>query len=161
MRQLATVLFAHRLNGPLRTLMMEGVVLQLLAVQTAAAGEECGPKPAQVLSPCERRAICEARERLLANMRTPPSLGELASAVGLTERRLNTGFRSLFGVTVFEALKNERLEHARIVFETTNLPLKEVAFRVGYNYVSNFIIAFKGRYGAPPRQYVEQKTDRS
>jgi len=154
MRQLAAGLFGHRLNGPLRTLMMEGVVLQLLAVQTAAATEECQPKPVQTPSAHERRAIAEARERLLADMRNPPTLGELALAVGLTERRLNAGFRTMFGVTVFEALKNERLEHARIAFESTNLPLKEVAFRVGYNHVSNFVNAFTSRYGAPPRQYV-------
>jgi hypothetical protein len=36
MRYLAGNLFAHGLNGPLRTLMMEGAVIQLLAVQAAA-----------------------------------------------------------------------------------------------------------------------------
>ena len=29
-------------------------------------------------------------------------------------------------------------------------PLKQVAFRVGYNHVSNFINAFTARYGEPP-----------
>jgi AraC-like DNA-binding protein len=161
MRQLAASLFGQRFNGPLRTLMMEGVVLQLLAVQTAVAAEACQSPTDQALSQRERRLICDARERLLADMRNPPSLGELAMAVGLTDRRLNAGFRALFGVTVFEALKNERLEHARMAFASSNLPLKEVAFRVGYNHVSNFVIAFKARYGAPPRQYLEQKADRS
>jgi AraC-like DNA-binding protein len=161
MRQLAAGLFGQRFNGPLRTLMMEGVVLQLLAVQTGVAAEEYQSKSEQALSPYERRAIGDARERLLADMRNPPSLGALSMAVGLTERRLNAGFRALFGVTVFEALKNERLEQARIAFESSNLPLKKVAFRVGYNHVSNFVIAFKARYGAPPRQYLEQKADRS
>jgi len=37
MRVLAGSLFGHGLNGPLRTLMMEGAVIQLLAVQAAAA----------------------------------------------------------------------------------------------------------------------------
>lgn len=161
MRQLAAGLFGQRLNGPLRTLMMEGLVLQLLAVQTATAAEECQSKSPQALSPCDRQAIGDARDRLLADMRNPPSLGQLAMAVGLTERRLNAGFRAVFGMTVFEALKNERLEHARLAFETGNLPLKQVAFRVGYNHVSNFVIAFKARYGAPPRQYLERERKRS
>ena len=161
MRQLAAGLFGKRFNGPLRTLMMEGVVLQLLAVQTAAAAEERQSRSEPILPPCERRAIFDARDRLLADMRHPPSLGELAMVVGLTERRLNAGFRAVFGVTVFEALKNERLEHARMVFATFNISLKEVAFRVGYNHLSNFVIAFKARYGAPPRQYLERMRDRS
>jgi AraC-like DNA-binding protein len=160
MRQLAASLFAHRLNGPLRALMMEGVVLQLLALQAAATPKPCKPMQLQQLSERERRAICEARERLVADMRNPPSLGELAAMAGLTEKRLNAGFRALFGGTVFETLKNERLEHARIAFESSNVPLKQIAFRVGYNHVTNFVNAFTARYGAPPRQYRERLSDR-
>ena len=130
MRRLASSLFADRLNGPLRALMMEGVVIQLLALQTAAAADHCLDQPQRALSERERRAVREARERLLTDMHRPPSLGELATAVGLTEKRLNAGFRSLYGGTVFKTLKNERLEHARIAFETSDAALKEVAFRV-------------------------------
>jgi AraC-like DNA-binding protein len=86
-------------------------------------------------------------------MRAPPSLGELAAAAGLTEKRLNAGFRALFGTTVFETLRNERLEHARLVLDSEEVTLKAIAFRVGYNHVTNFINAFAARYGAPPRQY--------
>ncbi len=160
MRQLAKSLFNRRLNGPLRALMMEGVVIQLLALQAAAAAER-SPCEQHGLSLQERRAICEARERLLADMRNPPSIGELAAATGLTEKRLNAGFRAVFGSTVFGTLKNERLEHARIAFESTKVPLKQIAFRVGYNHVTNFVNAFTARYGAPPRQYCEQKLHRA
>jgi AraC-like DNA-binding protein len=160
MRQLAASLFTRRLNGPLRALMMEGAVLQLLALQAAAATRRPACDPTLQLSARERRAIGEARERLLADMRNPPSLGELAAASGLTEKRLNAGFRAMFGGTVFETLKNERLEHARIAFESSKVPLKQIAFRVGYNHVTNFVNAFTARYGAPPRQYLEQRADR-
>jgi AraC-like DNA-binding protein len=155
MRTLAGNLFARGLNGPLRRLMMEGVVLQLLAVQAAAAAEQPLARQRSVLTQRERRAVGEARERLLADMRQPPTLGDLADAVGLTEKRLNTGFRLMFGATVFEVLRNERLEHAREALEEGTGSLKEVSFRVGYNHVSNFVHAFRARYDAPPRQYLE------
>ena len=87
-------------------------------------------------------------------MRHPPLLGELAIAVGLTEKRLNAGFRLLFGTTVFEALRNERLEHARQALQSERVSLKDVAFRVGYNHVANFSTAFSARFGATPRQYL-------
>jgi AraC-like DNA-binding protein len=92
-------------------------------------------------------------------MRAPPSLGELAAAAGLTEKRLNAGFRALFGATVFETLRNERLEHARLVLDSEDVTLKAIAFRVGYNHVTNFINAFAARYGAPPRQYRRDSSD--
>ncbi|CAO3431388.1 helix-turn-helix transcriptional regulator [Azospirillum endophyticum] len=156
LRRLAEELFASGLNGPLRILFMEGVALQLLALQ-AAAVEEPRRVRSDALSAHDRAMIEEARDRLVADMRDPPSLGGLAAAVGMTERRLNAGFRELFGTTVFEYLRNERLEHARRAITTETVVLKEIAYRVGYNHVSNFIHAFTARFGAPPRGYSEAK----
>lgn len=153
MRGLADSLFDTSLNGALRTLMLEGAVIQLLAVQAAAASDASSVRRCRALSPREHDAVREARERLLADMRQPPSIGELATAVCLTERRLNAGFRALFGATVFETLRNERLDHARIALEAGELPIKQVAFRVGYNHVTNFINAFTAHFGTPPGQY--------
>jgi AraC-like DNA-binding protein len=157
MRSVAESLFGHGLNGPLRTLLQEGAVIQLLALQAAAAGARFGRTRRHQLTERERSAVREARDRLLADMRRPPTLGDLASAVGLTEKRLNSGFRTEFGTTVFGILRDERLEHARIALESGEVPLKQVAFRVGYDHVSNFINAFSARYGAPPRQYCRRQ----
>ena len=154
MRNLASGLFARGLNGPLRILMLEGAVIQLLAIQAAAAGQADPPQRREAFSPRERVAVEEAREMLLADMRHPPTLGELAAAVGLSEKRLNAGFRAVLGTTVFETLRNERLEHARLALETGEVSLKEAAFRVGYNHPTNFINAFTARYGASPGRYV-------
>jgi AraC-like DNA-binding protein len=154
MRTLAGNLFNPRLTGPLRRLMMEGVVLQLVAVQAAAAAEQPLSRERGGLTARERRAVEEARQRLLADMRKPPALGDLADAVGLSEKRLNNGFRQMFGATAFETLRNPRLEHARQALEEGAVSLKEVSFRVGYTHVSNFVHAFRARYNAAPRQYV-------
>jgi transcriptional regulator GlxA family with amidase domain len=97
---------------------------------------------------------------LLGDMRRPPSLGALAAAVGLSEKRLNAAFRACFGGTVFETLRNERLAHARLALKTEPIPLKQVAFRVGYNHVTNFINAFSARYGEPPRRYAAESIRR-
>jgi AraC-like DNA-binding protein len=153
MRNLAASLFAPGLNGPLRALMMEGAVIQMLAVQAASVSNRPVSRASRTLSARERKAVHAAREQLLADMRRPPTLGELAWAAGLTEKRLNAGFRALFGATVFEVLRNERLDHARLALEDGRLALKAIAERVGYNHATNFINAFTARYGAPPRKY--------
>ncbi|MBI2739764.1 MAG: helix-turn-helix transcriptional regulator [Rhodospirillales bacterium] len=156
MRQLASRLFAREFNGALRRLTMEGVVLQLLAAQAMAADSAARPSRGRrpSLSSGEQAAVRQARERLLSDMRRPPSLAELADAVGLTERRLNAGFRQLYGATVFDVLRDQRLEHARQALKADAVSLKEVSFRVGYSHVSSFVNAFHARFGAPPRQYL-------
>jgi len=157
MRHLASRLFARDLRGALRRMFMEGAVLQLLAVQAeaASASSSLSETARRRLSACEKSAVHEARERLLFDMRDPPSLADLAEAVGLTERRLNAGFRLLYGATVFEVLRDHRLDHACEVLKAGAGSLKEVSFRVGYNHVSSFVHAFRARYGAPPRQYMQ------
>ena len=35
--------------------------------------------------------------------------------------------------------------------------MKHVASRVGYDHVTNFISAFTARFGAPPRQYTDER----
>jgi AraC-like DNA-binding protein len=156
MRNLAASLFAPGFNGPLRRLVMEGAAYHLFGLQVAAVSrrsrDDDTPLP---LSRRERDAVVEARRLLLADMCKPPTVGELALAVGLTRKRLNDGFRLQFGGTAFEILRRERMEHARIVLEQGGVTLKEAAFRVGYNHVTNFINAFRGQYGIPPRQYLK------
>lgn len=152
LRHLAEGLFAPGLNGPLRLLFIEGIVLQLLASQMASQ-----IRPARILTAREREAVTTARRLLLLDMRRPPGLGDLADAVGLSEKRLNACFRSEFGSTVFEVLRNHRLEHARIALEAGAAPLKQIAWRVGYNHVSNFINAYTACYGAPPRRHAQKK----
>lgn len=156
LRHTAQRLFSTRFNGPLRRLAIEGGVMQLLACQVARLPSE-GPPRAPGLTPRERARLFEARDRLLADMRHPPTLAALASAVGLSEKRLNAGFRLLFGATVFETLRNERLEHARQALETEALSLKQAAFRVGFNHMSNFVNAFTAHFGAPPRRYLKRR----
>jgi AraC-like DNA-binding protein len=154
LRSAAHRLFSSGLNGALRRLMMEGVVLQLLALQIAAIGQDLPTRQRGALSTREQAAIHEARQRLLADMRRTPTLDELAGAVGLTEKRLNSGFRRLFGATVFETMRNARLDQAKSALEEGTATLKEISFRVGYDHVSNFVHAFRRRFGAPPRQYL-------
>jgi len=153
-RAVVRTAFAAPYEGPLRELYLEGLALQVLAFQAAALDEQQPASPSRPLSQRERAAVQEARDRLLADMRRPPSLGRLAADAGLTGKRLNEGFRALFGATAFELLREERLEQARLaIAEADDLPLKAIAWRVGYRHVTNFINAFSDRFGEAPGQW--------
>jgi len=150
-RRLAASMFSKEFAGALRQIFLEGVVVQLFALQSQAG--EAGSRQPGKPSGRARAAVFEARERLLADMRSPPTLGQLAAAAGMSEKALNAGFRALFGTTIFETLRNERLEHARLALEARDISMKVIAERVGFRHVSNFISAFTARYGEPPGVY--------
>jgi AraC-like DNA-binding protein len=157
LRQLTASLFDHGLRGALRAIFMEGVSLQLIALQAAAVEHRRRPRP---LTERGRRALALAHDRLLADIANPPTLVALAAEVGMTGKALNAGFRRLYGGTVFEILRNERLEHARLALESEAAAIKQIAHRVGYSHVSNFTAAFTRRYGKPPSQF-QRRTDDS
>jgi len=159
MRNIAAGTFAAGLNGPLRRIMLEGAALQLFAIQAGVAARQQPAGERIALSTRERAAVHDAHDRLLADMREPPTLGALADAVGLSEKRLSAGFRQEFGASVFETLRNRRLEHGRQALEDGAASVKEIAHRVGYNHVSNFIHAYRARYGKPPRRHLRQERE--
>jgi AraC-like DNA-binding protein len=154
LRRLAALLFTTRLHDRLRTVFIEGIVLQHLALMTAHATSAASPG---ALLSRDRARLQEARDRLLADLRSPPTAGELATAVGWSDCALDAGFRALFGGSVYQILRNARLEQARIALETDGASVKQIADRIGYSHVSNFISAFSRRYGQPPGRYMRDK----
>lgn len=92
------------------------------------------------------------RDRLLAHPGRLPDMEQLASELHMTTRTLrrrlleeNSSFRQL--------LEEVRQALAEELLATGGLTLEEIAERLGYGEVSNFIHAFKRWKGVTPRQY--------
>ena len=91
-----------------------------------------------------------AREILDARLDDPPSLDELARAIGTNVRALKQGFKACFGDTVFGYVLEQRMQLARRLLEQGGMSVALVAQRVGYGASSNFTTAFRRRFGMPP-----------
>lgn len=116
------------------------------------------PVDARALTAREKMRIREARERLLADLRNPPDLHELAHSVGLSAKRLNQGFRVVFGTTVFDHLRDARLDQARqLIAEGSDMPLKQLAWEMGYGHPTNFISAYRRRFGISPARHRRER----
>ncbi len=105
---------------------------------------------------CDAALVAAARRHLLADLREPPTVDRLARRLGVGVRRLSGAFRAVLGRGVSDVVREARLEAARRAIETRDAPLKQIAWEVGYGDVTNFIHAFRNRFGAPPRRF--QKT---
>jgi len=139
-------------NGTMGRLWREAKALELLTHSLDALAD--APQRPETLSPRELARVREARERLLANLGTPPRLDDLAEQVGLSSRRLNLGFRQLFGMTVFDYLLEARLLAARrAIEEGLDMPLKQLAWSLGYRQLSNFVTAYRRRFGVSPGRH--------
>lgn len=135
-------------GGASRQILLEAKGLELLAVMTdelELAGQATAPLSAWDIERLER-----AGRLLRERMTSPPSLPELARAVGLNEFKLKAGFRLRFGASVFGYLRTERMERARRLLANRDLSVTEVAWRVGYENASKFAAAFRKHFGLPP-----------
>lgn len=104
--------------------------------------------------------VFRAAQRLLhEDLAQPPDLMSLAKAVGTNARRLNEAFRSCAGATVFEYLREARMEQARKLLRETSLAVQVIASDLGYDNPANFATAFRARFGLSPRDYRKSPDD--
>jgi AraC-like DNA-binding protein len=149
-------IMGSRLSGQLQKLYLEGAVLQTLAHQIDLLDRL--PPDSDLLPPkSEQERLRDANELLLSNLVNPPTIGQMASKFGMSEKRLSSGFRELFGASVNDTILANRMALAMDKLEEGRLPLIKIARSVGYKHVSNFISAFTRFYGLPPKAYMKKK----
>lgn len=135
------------LSGPCRRLFLESRALDMLSV---FLGRLEKPRTAVSLSSSDVERLHEARRILRETVDEQPSIRELARQTGLNEMKLKRGFRALFGCTVFQVARAERLERARTLLQDTDTTVGAVAAMTGYTNMSHFIAAFRTRFGQTP-----------
>ena len=143
-------------HGQVRSVYLEGKTLELTALYFSQFYQSANPLPFTALKRQDIDRIYESREILRQNLMTPPSLAELSKQIGLSERKLQQGFRELFGTTVFGVLHNDRMDHARHLLEHTQMTIGAIADMIGISHHGYFARAFKRKFGCTPREYTKQ-----
>ncbi|MFJ1614376.1 helix-turn-helix transcriptional regulator [Streptomyces sp. NPDC088249] len=150
-------LFTCALPARFRVLYLESKVMEILARIVAGADSPRGPaQPPMAEYEIER--IRRVPQMLMENLHEQHTGESLARALGLSPKRLNHGFKQLYGDTVFSHHRNECLRRASMLLVETDLSVAAVALRSGYSSPSNFCYAFKKRYGQTPRRYRAART---
>jgi len=104
------------------------------------------------LGPVDRR-LRRALELMDTHLGDELSLPDLAAAVSLSPSHFSHLFKELVGETPHGYLANLRLERARVLLVETDLPITEIAGRVGFHSPGHFASAFKAAAGVTPRAF--------
>lgn len=113
-------------------------------------------KEAPLMRALADRYVSVALQHLHQSPEKSWSLELLASTVGLSRAAFAKRFRSLVGQPMFDYLTHIRMQQACQLLAQTDLPLYEVAGRVGYESDLAFARTFKKRMGQSPTQYRKQ-----
>ncbi|MGE0589047.1 MAG: helix-turn-helix domain-containing protein [Cyclobacteriaceae bacterium] len=91
------------------------------------------------------------------NIFNPITLDDLAKLSGLSLSAFKREFKEQYGESPKRWILQRRLEHARILLESSEKPVKEIAWQCGFESVAHFTRVFKQHYGTPPRTLSTQR----
>jgi AraC-like DNA-binding protein len=152
MLKTARELLNCRQHGLARKLFLESKALELLSYQMEYfATDDVGRQRPKDIHPEDRRKTEYAHDLLISNIANPPHLKELTKAAGMSHPKLNRCFKQLYGSTVFEYLRNQRLLRASEMLEQPGVTATEVAYTMGYSSPSHFSRAYKKQFGRLPK----------
>jgi AraC family transcriptional regulator len=134
-----------------RTL-MEGVTLAVMADLSRVIKEGEGGvmhKPG-TLSARQLKLITEYIDGI---EESSPTISELAALVGVSTRYLTKAFKETTGKTVHTYVTGVRIRKAAQMLCGTDLPMKEVAGRLGFSALASFSNAFRAATGHTPTMF--------
>jgi AraC family transcriptional regulator, arabinose operon regulatory protein len=105
-----------------------------------------------VTDPCQRDFRIQKVVQLL-NQDPSHTLSELAHRNQISASRLSHLFRDEIGTNVKNYRLDRRLQLAAAMLVSTDMPIKGVAYSVGYGHCSSFVRAFKTHFGVSPTSY--------
>lgn len=111
-------------------------------------------RPSETLSHNSRR-IDKVMEYLNQNFDKDVALGEASKVAAMTDVAFSRFFKTRTGKTFIDTLNEIRLGHAsRMLIETTQ-GITEVAYKCGFNNMSNFNRIFKKKKNCTPKEFRE------
>jgi AraC family transcriptional regulator len=80
-------------------------------------------------------------------------LNELAGTAGVGYFHFFKAFKQSMGVSPNQYMLERRVERAKALLARTELPIADIALRVGFSSQSHFATTFRRLAGATPRVY--------
>ena len=115
------------------------------AAQQGYFDGEAGAQPDELMA--------EAQQWLRDRADSAIDLATLADQLGISRRTLNRRFREATGNTPVRFLQQFRIEQASALLRNSNLPIAEIASRVGYDDAAHFATLYRRLSGQTPSRY--------
>jgi len=138
-------------QGCTRNFYLESKALELVSLWLAENTNNIDADVNLSLKKKDIEALNYAKEIINKNLQNPPSLQELSHQICLNEFKLKSGFKQLFGTTVFGYLHQQRMEYAQHLLKQNNLKVTDIAHLCGYSSLPSFSKAFKKYFGISPK----------
>ncbi len=131
-------------------------VAKVLLVVMKRQGGQAQFSPLMAAVAPHETPITRLQNHLLENLEEAFSIERMASLANMSVRHFTRVFAREVNMTPMEFLQNARIDRARSLLETSDVPLKTVAFKSGFGSVRHMRFLFSEKLGLTPSQYREQ-----
>jgi len=136
------------LQGGLRNLVLEGSLMQLIALQLHSMGENNTTDKGICIR--EKEVMHSVKEYLDTNFTKDHSLADISLQFGINQSKLKKNFKTIFGVPVIEYVYDLKMKYAHSLIFDKGMYVAEAAPIVGYKNANHFATAFKRKFGVSP-----------
>lgn len=144
-------------KGMVKILRMEAKVYEILSQHINHYNRQSQgvPLPTSLVK-SELKKIRQLGNKILKEPSLDYNLDDLSMECGLSQAKLQDGFKFLFSRTVTEYIRHVRLESARELMRTTDLNISQIVYTIGFTSRSYFSKIFKEKYGVTPNQFKKE-----
>ena len=128
-----------------------GYLMEFLALAMESAQQTCTTQ--KHLPEYNSSVYVEYAVKYFESDYTNITVNDVARLIGINRSYLTAIFKKKMGVSPQEYLMRCRMEHARAMLAESNLPVQDIAQRIGYENAMTFSRIFKIYYGLSPRNY--------
>lgn len=138
-------------DNPHRETLLDGYLQEFLILLNRSLLQVSSFAP---VTQIQRMHIREIRQKLLSNPGKKWTVEQMAGLVALSPSRFHAVYRALFGTSPMRDLIDARVEYGKnLLLRYPDLPLPEIAEKLGYNDQFHFIRQFRQQTGTTPGQY--------
>ncbi len=133
-------------KGVMADTYLEAKVIELFLLQV----ESHKPTQNNDLKKDEIDKLIVIKEFIDKNYHKRIRIVDLAKIAGTNQQMLKTGFKRLFGTTIFAYYNDLRMEKAKYLLLDRGKRVAEVSDEIGYKNPQHFTVAFKKKFGLLP-----------
>ncbi len=151
-RELMEDIFALKKDQPLYLTALQNRVMMLLEkFLRNAYNRMVNPGSYPLVTETDVKKMVQV-EAILANTtgEAPPPVPELARVATMSETKLKSLFKKIYGYSLYEYYQKNRMLKAKQLIAGRKYSVKEVGSKLGFKNLSNFTIAFKKQFNKLP-----------
>nr|WP_315429879.1 AraC family transcriptional regulator [uncultured Albidiferax sp.] len=137
-------------DGPMQQLHQESRALELIV--EALSGALAGTAPSTPkLAPSAHHRVRRLQQLLESGEADQLGMPAIARWIGCNANTLQQQFRAVCGQTIFDYLRQQRLQRAARALQHDGVSVARAAEIAGYSSQANFSTAFRRHFGVPPK----------